>query len=261
MCGYHLELPRIIDYPSTILSLADHLSISQFSVVGCTGGGPFALACAALLPSDRILSVGLVAPGGPWIDLKHTPPLGSSIPDSQIIKAEDLQRNVPWASYLLSSAVYRAPTITTWGLNGVIGCLRWLVQRKAIQRRMEAWIENQQLKAQAAGDPKPEESELPAKVRENVLGTVLEAFRQGSEGAVHEAKLLSSDWGIDFAAIRADLAVKIWHGKKDVNVPINQIRYLAQRIPGAGLKEYDVNHFGIGAHIEEISAELTAPPK
>jgi len=43
-----------------IQQLADHLGISQFHVLGVSGGGPFALACAAYL-QGRVLSVTLVS--------------------------------------------------------------------------------------------------------------------------------------------------------------------------------------------------------
>jgi hypothetical protein len=37
---------RILDWPSDILELADHLKISQFYVLGTSGGCPYVLACA-----------------------------------------------------------------------------------------------------------------------------------------------------------------------------------------------------------------------
>jgi pimeloyl-ACP methyl ester carboxylesterase len=40
--------------------LADHLGIDRFAVVGMSSGGPYAVACASLLP-DRVASAGVVA--------------------------------------------------------------------------------------------------------------------------------------------------------------------------------------------------------
>jgi len=52
-------------FSSDILELADHLKLEQFSVLGTSTGGAFALACARFLPSPRLRSVGAVAPVAP----------------------------------------------------------------------------------------------------------------------------------------------------------------------------------------------------
>ncbi|MCY7324608.1 MAG: alpha/beta hydrolase, partial [Microbacteriaceae bacterium] len=43
-----------------VAEIADELGIDRFAVMGASGGGPHALACAALLP-DRVLAVALLA--------------------------------------------------------------------------------------------------------------------------------------------------------------------------------------------------------
>ncbi len=48
-----------------VSSIADALSIDQFAVMGHSGGGPHALACAALLP-ERVLGVVSVAGLAPF---------------------------------------------------------------------------------------------------------------------------------------------------------------------------------------------------
>lgn len=50
-----------------IRELADQLGLKRFHVLGISGGGPFALACAAMLP-DRVISATLVSSATP-IDL------------------------------------------------------------------------------------------------------------------------------------------------------------------------------------------------
>jgi pimeloyl-ACP methyl ester carboxylesterase len=50
-----------------IQQLADHLGVNQFHVLGVSGGGPFALACAAFL-QGRVLSVTLVSTATPAED-------------------------------------------------------------------------------------------------------------------------------------------------------------------------------------------------
>jgi pimeloyl-ACP methyl ester carboxylesterase len=45
--------------------IADHLGVGRFGVFGGSGGGPRALACAAVLP-DRVLAVASISSPAPW---------------------------------------------------------------------------------------------------------------------------------------------------------------------------------------------------
>lgn len=54
---------RLLDWPDDVAELADHLQIGRFAVVGISGGGPYALACAYKIP-DRLTACGVV--GGEW---------------------------------------------------------------------------------------------------------------------------------------------------------------------------------------------------
>lgn len=54
---------RVVDWPDTVIELADSLRIDRFAVVGISGGGPYALACAYKIP-DRLIACGIV--GGEW---------------------------------------------------------------------------------------------------------------------------------------------------------------------------------------------------
>ena len=58
----------LLDWPDDIVELADHLHIERFAVVGISGGGPYALACAYKIP-DRLIACGIV--GGEWHN-RHT---------------------------------------------------------------------------------------------------------------------------------------------------------------------------------------------
>ena len=55
---------RLADWASDIACLADHLNVTTFSVVGISGGGPHAAACARFLPR-RVRGVGIVSGVGP----------------------------------------------------------------------------------------------------------------------------------------------------------------------------------------------------
>jgi len=60
---------RLLDWPDDLLELADSLHIGRFSVIGFSGGGPYALACAYKIP-HRLTACGIVAGVGhinPWL--------------------------------------------------------------------------------------------------------------------------------------------------------------------------------------------------
>ena len=55
-----LEGRTLADWPKDVEALADALQISSFAVVGVSAGGPYAAACAALIPG-RLSGVALVS--------------------------------------------------------------------------------------------------------------------------------------------------------------------------------------------------------
>jgi pimeloyl-ACP methyl ester carboxylesterase len=54
----------LLDWPADAAGLLDALGVGTFSVVGGSGGGPYAVACGVAL-GDRVTAVGLVAPAPP----------------------------------------------------------------------------------------------------------------------------------------------------------------------------------------------------
>ncbi|RHZ52341.1 hypothetical protein CDV55_103428 [Aspergillus turcosus] len=56
---------RLLDHPKDIDHLAKHLELDEYSVLGISAGGPYALACAAALPHERLKCVSIVCGLGP----------------------------------------------------------------------------------------------------------------------------------------------------------------------------------------------------
>ncbi len=53
------------DWPADVAALADVLKLECFAVVGYSGGGPYALACALKIP-ERLTAVGTVSSNAPF---------------------------------------------------------------------------------------------------------------------------------------------------------------------------------------------------
>lgn len=68
----------------------------------------------------------------------------------------------------------------------------------------------------------------------------------------------SQDWGFKFEDVDYD-PIKLWHGTKGKQAPVEMTRYMAKRLPHAVLKEFESEgHFDVVQHLEEILSELVS---
>ncbi|KAK7426891.1 hypothetical protein QQZ08_006637 [Neonectria magnoliae] len=249
--GFGLSTPqprrRILDWPADVRAFARGMRLPRFAVLGLSGGGPYALACARELPRDMLAGVGLFASGPPWAAGREQ-------------------------MTLLRRAMSVAANYWPGGLRAVLaaiaGAARWLATTGLVRRRIDAFLQGlrdkekakTKAKAEDAGrdDATPERT-IP-EVREELVRMLLEEpFRQGAEATVHEARLLSSqDWGFEFEDVDYD-AVRMWHGVEDQNAPVAMIRYMAERLPHGVLREFEGDtHYTMFKHLEGALAELVA---
>ncbi|KAM3445481.1 hypothetical protein NHJ13734_000394 [Beauveria thailandica] len=255
--GYGLSTPQrprrsLLDWPRDVEAFAASQHLDRFAVLGLSGGGPFAVACAHALPPRTLTAVGLFASAPPWAAGRH-----------YMTRARRILR-------VLAS---RCP-----GLVGALTMLalrfaRWLVGTRSVATRLDAWLElvNEQAREKEARRLKADPAARPSTVtapdarpvaeqRAALLDMLIgEPFAQGPDGAVQEARMLTDDdWGfrLDDVTFR-DSPIKIWHGTKDVNAPIEAIRYLADKLPNAELHEFDQDtHYTMGEHIEAAVLDL-----
>jgi pimeloyl-ACP methyl ester carboxylesterase len=238
---------RIADWPADVAAFADHLGLDRFAVLGVSGGGPYALACAAILPPERLLAVGVLAGATAWDRGVRTP-------------------GMQWYRRLLYLAAHYCPTLLRVVSATLVAALRWLASTAWAERRIDAALQALD-KAKLArekkddGDAaallaKPEEQSAPvAERRGRLMGLLFEGFAQGTAGFVHETRLLTQDWGFRLEDIAYD-KVQIWHGTKDSNAPVEGMREIAARIPRCDFKEYGEDHYGMGHHFEEVLGEM-----
>ena len=254
---------RIIDWPADVQAFAAHLGLSRFAILGASGGGPYALACAKQLPEEKLTAVGVVAGAPMWDGGVWT-------------------RCVPWYARILYLAANYWPSGTRFMSQMLVGALKWVMRTKLVERKIDGALEAMTT-AKAAnkkaveksndGDSNYGKSSLPvgtdveevdkqqepvpstAQRRERLMGLIFEGFAQGTSGFIHETQLLTRDWGIKFEDITYD-SVRMWHGSKDANAPVASIRDMAKRMPHCVLKEYDETHYSMGDHFGEILDEM-----
>jgi pimeloyl-ACP methyl ester carboxylesterase len=73
--GYGFSNPKpnrtLLDWADDVVELADHLDIEKFGIIGVSGGGPYAAACAYKIP-HRLTRVFIVSSPAPF-DAQGTP--------------------------------------------------------------------------------------------------------------------------------------------------------------------------------------------
>jgi pimeloyl-ACP methyl ester carboxylesterase len=216
------ENRTLADWANDVRALADKLGLARFGVAGISGGGPYAAACAALLP-ERVTTAALVSPVGPL----HSSDGLDNLPPSQIVTFRLLPRVTPAMAGAFS-----------------IGRLMFLNASDSMYRMI----------MRRAG-PADEHILLRPEVQKNLLAGVIEGLRPGVQGVVQEMKIFAKPWNIPFEAIKA--SVLLWQGAADNNVPVAASLRLAKIIPGCELFRIEgAGHYWIFDHVEEVLSAI-----
>jgi pimeloyl-ACP methyl ester carboxylesterase len=206
------------EWAADVAMLAGQLGLRHFGVAGISGGGPYAAACAALLPG-RVTAAALISPMGPVRSPKGSKPIGTS-------------------RYM----TFRLLPRITPAMKGVFSIGRLLFLNAPDS--MYGFI----LKRACAADRRilhrPE-------IRRNLLDGVSEGLRPGIRGVMQEMRIFCEPWNLPFGAINAP--VMLWQGSLDRNVPVPASLHLAGLIPGCELNYIEgAGHYWIFEHIEEV---------
>jgi len=186
----------VADYPRLVRGFADALGIELFVVVGVSGGGKFACACAWALP-DRVTRAALVSSTCSF-DL----PGARATWDGEDRWLYGIAGRAPWLIRLYLAKVAR-------DLRRDPGALL-----SAVERRV--------------GAADREVLDLPG-FREALARDMGEAFRQGGAGPAHDLTLEARPWGVPLG--RVAVPIEIWHGEDDRVVAPEQSRILARALP------------------------------
>ncbi len=200
--GYGLSDPkpgrRITDWAADVAALADHLRIAGFSLLGVSGGGPYAVACAAQM-RGRAQRAGLVCSVAP---LDAPAATKGMVPLHRWLLA--FGRRAPWLAEKLGLGLLRF----FWGKG-----------HQVIPERVLLRL------------PQPDQHALASEpLRLGLIAASTEALRQGVGGAVIDGLLYTRPWGFSLAEVA--VPVLLWQGELDNIVPPAMGHYLAERIPG-----------------------------
>jgi pimeloyl-ACP methyl ester carboxylesterase len=228
--GYGLstfqERRRILDWVSDVSELADALGLERFAVLGVSGGGPYAAACAARIP-DRLSSIGLVCSVGPLESRDATRDMVGM--NRRLLF---LARRVPWLARALTRCSLR--------------CF-WNYKQEVLPNAVLAHLPESDRQLLASGQ-----------LRGALLANWSEAFRAGTRGMVWDGCLYARQWGFSLAEIR--VPVHLWHGAADVIVPASMGRDCAGRISNCRCHFLpQEGHFSLPLnHLQDILGSLAA---
>jgi pimeloyl-ACP methyl ester carboxylesterase len=217
----------VADCAADVAAVADALGIERFYTVGRSGGGPHALACAALLP-ERVLAAATIAGVAPrfaegldWFD-------GMGKENLEEMAAAEAGEE-PLVAFL---EPFRAQLLSARGsdLHRALGDLLSDVDRSALTGAYADYV--------------------------------AEATRAGLEHGVYgwfdDDMAFIRDWGFDPADIACP--VTIWQGAQDRMVPLAHGEWLVAHVPGARsrlLPEHGHLSLALG-HYGQLLDELIA---
>ena len=224
-----LEARTYGDWPADVVAVADALGIGRFAVIGLSAGGPYAAACAALIPA-RLTGVAIVSSRGlAQYNVAERPAAYAEL-DADDRANYDLAQHDPFAA-----AEAAASEVEDWVMGP--------------QERPESFIDPAQW---PAGD----RWFFADQVRtSDFFASVRECFRQGTQGFRWEMIDAWLPWGFRLDTI--EMPVQICHGAQDHIVTAEHVDFIVQRIPQCVLVTWpDVGHMGIAKHWDEILAAL-----
>jgi pimeloyl-ACP methyl ester carboxylesterase len=213
----------VVDWAKDVAHVADALGAERLGVVGLSGGGPYALACAAVPPlAERVAAVAVL--GG------VVPSVG---PDALATGAIELARRF---APLLNDL--RRP------LAGAVSALMMPLIPFA----------HYACQAYALTTPEGDRKVLRDPEMEGMfIDDVVLLAKGGFQAIIDDARLFGRDWGFRLADVSAP--VRWWHGDADHIVPLRDAQAAVDLLPDAELilrtKE---SHLGAFATADEVLA-------
>jgi pimeloyl-ACP methyl ester carboxylesterase len=192
--------PSLRAWAEDMAVLADSLGIDRFSVLAVSGGGPYAAAVAACLPT-RVEALALVAPVGP-------------IANEEGLEMRAFHRFCfgPFARSPVAVATVFA------GLRRLLALSRPLGMRIAMSN-----VAGADRTVLASGG-----------VDQRLARTFALGLAPGTRGPVTDLHIFSTPWNVDLGAAR--VAARLWIGTEDQNVPFDAARRLCRKLPTCELE-------------------------
>jgi pimeloyl-ACP methyl ester carboxylesterase len=190
----------VADGAADVRAIAEALGVGRMAVWGYSGGGPYALACAALLPDlvVGVATVGSIAPyGAPGLD--YFAGMGD-------LNVEDVKL------YFSDPAAARRQS------------------REARDEMLEATEEQVTEMMRTLLSP-VDAAQMTGEFGEWLRRSAHDGLAPGEQGWWDDQVAHLAPWGFDLGEIT--VPVKVWHGRHDRFVPFQHGQWLAEHVSGA----------------------------
>ena len=188
----------VADVASDVKAIADALGIHRFATWGISGGGPHALACAALL-SDRLIACASLASVAPW-----------DAAGLNFLEGMGEDNHVEFGAALEGPAVLE-PLLTS------------------MREQMRGVTIEDLIASLSSLFSEADRAVLTGETATYLLASFDEGLRPGVYGWLDDDLAFTRSWGFELGDIR--VPVLLWQGEQDNFVPASHGRWLAERIP------------------------------
>jgi pimeloyl-ACP methyl ester carboxylesterase len=226
--GYGGSTPKpgrsVADVAQDVAALAKALGIERLLIWGISGGGPHAIACAALLPDLVAAAASLASPvpytteGFDWM---------AGMGEGNIEE--------------FGAALEGRATLEAYIEDDAAGLLK--AKAEDLVEGMKSLLSP------------PDVAILTKDFTENTLQSVREGIEEHREGWVDDDLAFISDWGFSLEQIKVPML--LMQGAHDKMVPFSHGEWLAAHIPGVDARLLpDDGHLSLKMHIPEVHAWL-----
>jgi pimeloyl-ACP methyl ester carboxylesterase len=190
----------VADCAADVAALADHLGAERFLTLGWSGGGPHAIACAALLP-ERVEAAATIAGVAPYDaeGLDWTADMGEDNQVEYPLAARDPAALLEWMRPRVAEFAAVAP-------DEIVAAMRSLISGV-------------------------DEASMSGELGEVMAESFHRAFANGPWGWYDDDLAFVAPWGFDLGA--REVPVSIWQGRHDLMVPIAHGEWLAANVASA----------------------------
>ncbi|MFC1946554.1 alpha/beta fold hydrolase [Chloroflexota bacterium] len=157
---------KILDWPDDVIEVANYLQFDKFAVIGISGGGPYAAACAFKIP-ERLSKTIIISGMGPS-------------------DAPQMKKGTSW---------------TIPGKSFLSRKMLLMLFNMGLQKDPEKFVARSKVLFPEADRlilDKPEATQV-------YINMLREAFRSGTAGADYEARLFKGPWGFQLRDISGDV--------------------------------------------------------
>ena len=204
--GYEGSTPdpgrRVSGAATDLAAVLDGLGTGEFVTVGWSGGGPHALACAALLPG-RCLAAATMAGAAPY----HAEGLNwwQGMAPENLAEFEAAEAGPEALTGFLEAAARELASITAAGVAEGLGDLASAADKAAVTGEFADYL----------------------------AASFRAAVASGVAGWRDDDLAFVADWGFTMADAGSGAPVSVWQGDQDMMVPFSHGQWLAAHIPGA----------------------------